>query len=583
MTMATTDTTSSTVNNRSWLARFWNMLTRPHPSVQEIGEQRSAQLAISLILVIGFLNLSGFIAGAQRTGYLEAFGGFGAPIIGLPIAYLLAKTKNFRAGVFLFTLIFGASAYIDIIRQSGRADISADVFVYVPLSLIVASNFLSGWAVFLLVGLNVGGLLSIQWFDIPIPDNAGGLAGVIMVIGVVLILLSNFRNQTEALRFAEIRKINRDLESLSNELEQRVQERTAALAQANQQTSNRAAQLQAITQISEAIAVLQDLGELFTTITTLISERFDFYHVGIFLVDTDREFAILQAANSAGGQEMLKRGHRLKLGTGVVGYTAQTGVPRIALDVGADAVFFDNPNLPNTRSEAALPLKTRNETIGVLDVQSVQPGAFNDEDLQLLATLANQVSIALENTRLLTETRAALRQVEEVYNEFTRAEWSRTVARAEQTGFRYQTGRIEMLADTPPTPELVSAARSGEIVANQANGSGEKRATVAVPVKLRGEVIGVIQVEASDIEKNWQSDEISLVQAVAERAAFALENARLFQDARRRAAKERLISDATSKISRASSIENILQTTAQELERVLGGSEVLIQFKTEKE
>jgi GAF domain-containing protein len=114
---------------------------------------------------------------------------------------------------------------------------------------------------------------------------------------------------------------------------------------------------------------------------------------------------------------------------------------------------------------------------------------------------------------------------------------------------------------------------------NPANGTAEKRTAVAVPVKLRGEVIGILHVESNDPFKQWQEDEVSLVQAVAERAAFAMENARLFQDARRRAAKERLISEASARISGALNIENILQTTAEELERVLGGSEILIQFQ----
>src|SRR5262249_33150809 len=151
---------------------------------------------------------------------------------------------------------------------------------------------------------------------------------------------------------------------------QRVEERTLELENANKQTSRRAAQLQAITELSETIAQFQSVDEFFQSITNLINQRFGFYHVGIFLVENQRQFAILQAANSEGGKRMLARGHRLQLGTGVVGFAAQTGQPRIALDVGNDAVFFDNPDLPNTRSEVALPLKSRGETVGVLDVQS---------------------------------------------------------------------------------------------------------------------------------------------------------------------------------------------------------------------
>lgn len=280
---------------------------------------------------------------------------------------------------------------------------------------------------------------------------------------------------------------------------------------------------------------------------------------------------------------MLKRGHQLKLGFGVVGFAAQTGKPRIALDVGADAVFFNNPDLPQTRSEVALPLKSRGQTVGVLDVQSTEAGAFSSEDLEVLTTLANQVSIALENARLLTEARASYKQMEEVYNEFTRVEWSRTLSQMEQLGFRYQNGRIELLEKALPDPEVLSAVQSGDVIASQTNGYIEKGATVAVPVKLRGEVIGVLYIESDDPQKAWQEDEVSLVQAVAERAAFAMENARLFQDARRRAAKERLISEATARISSAFNVENILQTTAEELERVLGGSEISIQFQNKEQ
>ena len=139
-----------------------------------------------------------------------------------------------------------------------------------------------------------------------------------------------------------------------------------------------------------------------------------------------------------------------------------------------------------------------------------------------------------------------------------------------------------MLESPLQNPEVALAVEHGEVMTGRSNGSGPKQAAVAVPVKLRGEVIGVLHVESNDPEKQWQDDEISLVQAVAERAAFAMENARLFQDARRRAAKERLISEASARIGGALNIENILQTTAEELERVLGGSEISIQFQTKE-
>jgi GAF domain-containing protein len=560
--------------------QVWDWLTAPSATITDIGEQRSAHLAASFLFTIAFFALIGGIARftmSQRS-LLEAFsGGIGFTLLPTLIGYLLARTKWYRVAIFIFSVSYSAIAYSTMITEGTEANSGLLILIYVPISFVVASSFLSSWAVFLLVGLNVGALIATRFFGAPIPDEVEVEAAMITIIGLAVILLTNFRNTVEKFRFEQVQEANRKLEDITANLEKRVDERTAELAEANQQTSRRAGLLQAVTELSEAIAELQDLNEIFPATTKLISARFGFYHVGIFLIDVDKEYAILQAANSEGGQRMLARSHRLRLGTGVVGYCAQTGQPRIALDVGTDAVFFDNPDLPDTRSEVALPLKSITETIGVLDVQSTEAGAFSTEDLQVLTALANQVSIALENARLLTETRAALAQVQEVYNEFTRAEWSHSVSNAEQAGFRYQTGRIEMLENGLQEPEIITAIQSGNITKNQ-----KKQTTVAVPVKLRGEVIGILHIESSDPTKEWQAEEISLVEAVAERAAFAMENARLFQDARRRASKERLISEATSRISGVLNLENILQTTADELERVLGGSEILIQFQNKE-
>ena len=562
------------------ITRAWRFLTEAHPSVKEIGERRRAQLlsALSLILTVSFTWAILSSPSALTTFYVL--------ITITLLAYIFSRTQYYQLGAYFFSFGFTSLAYITLYTGTANS-IDTSIASIVPISLIFASAILSQRGFLILAIAAVLATVSVPVYADPryLEDpnlTFGRTIGITFSTAAILYGITAFRLSVERDRLKDIQVINSELEDLTTHLEQRVNSRTAELETANKQTSRRAAQLEAITELSEAIAQLQDLNQLFTSTTNLISQRFGFYHVGIFLVDGERESAIMQASNSEGGKQMLARGHRLKLGVGVVGFAAQTGTPRIALDVGADAVFFDNPDLPLTRSEAALPMKSRGETIGVLDVQSTEAGAFSNEDLQVLTALANQVSISLENTRLLTETRGALKQVQEVYDEFTRAEWSRTVAKAEQAGFRYQTGRIEMMENILTTHEVVSAAKTGQVVTNQAAGSEEKRATVAVPVKLRGEVIGVLHIESNDPHKTWKPDEISLVEAVAERAAFAMENARLFQDARRRASKERLISEATTKISGALSVENILLTTAQELERVLGGSEVLIQFQSKE-
>ena len=568
--------------DRSLWRQIRDFIVTPLNSAYGVEEQRIARLAASFLFVI--LSLE-FIGGLARFAVLgisivDAFsGGLGITFAFTLVAYVLTRIKSYRAAIFIFSISSSGVAYISMAAQGSEANHALLILIYVVSSLIVVSTFLSSWTVLLLTCLNVGALIA--------AGNSGALAAgevivqaaMIAMIGLLLFLFASFRGSLEKSRLDQVQMINRELEDLSTNLEQRVEERTRQLEVANQKVTSRAAQLQAITELSETIAQVQDLTKIFPEAARLINSYFGFYHVGIFLVDDARQYADLQAANSEGGKRMLARNHRLRLGTGVVGYAAQTGLPRIALDVGTDAVYFNNPDLPETRSEAALPMKSKGETIGILDVQSTAAQAFTKDDLQILTTLANQVAIAIDNARLLTETRTAFEQVQNVYNEFTRSGWSRNISKAEQSGFRYHSGRIEMLEKDLELPEIADAVLKGKAVAGSVNGTAEKRSTVAVPVKIRGEVIGVIHVEANDPTKRWLEDEVSLVEAVAERAAFAMENARLFQDARRRAIKEQSISEATARISSATNIENILHATAEELERVLGGSEVLIRFQ----
>ena len=107
-------------------------------------------------------------------------------------------------------------------------------------------------------------------------------------------------------------------------------------------------------------------------VTRLISERFGYYHVGVFMVDEVGEYAVLRAANSSGGKQLLLLGHKLRVvETSIVGYVAKYGRARVAYDVESDQVFYRNPELPETRSEAALPLRIGDKVIGVMDVQSI--------------------------------------------------------------------------------------------------------------------------------------------------------------------------------------------------------------------
>ncbi len=360
-------------------------------------------------------------------------------------------------------------------------------------------------------------------------------------------------------------------------LEQKVADRTAELVKANERNERRAKQFESIAHVARTISSTRDLDSLLPQITTAINHAFRFYHVGIFLVDRAREYAVLSAANSEGGQVMLARGHRLKIGeVGIVGHVTATGQPRVALDVGMDSVYFDNPDLPNTRSEIALPLRAGEEIIGALDVQSTEPNAFSQEDVNILSTLADQVSIAIQNARQYEETRKALAESDSLARTFVQTGWRQFIRSQKLAGIRHSGARASLLYAKNGKGGDENRSATGQL---KARGGG---AALSLPVKLRGEVIGSVNVRSPD-NRQWDQDELDIINAIIERAALAMENARLLNESHRRAAKEAKIGEVTARIGASINLRNVLQTAVEELGRALPGSEVVIQFQSDKD
>jgi len=376
---------------------------------------------------------------------------------------------------------------------------------------------------------------------------------------------SSAGNSREAINLIEIfNTMSGKLQNLIQNLEQRVAERTRDLEQANSQNEKRAKQFESIARISNTIASVQNLRELLPLISEVISQYFDFYHVGIFLTDTDNQYAVLSAANSEGGRKMIQRHHQLRIGEqGIVGYVTQTGKPRIALDVGEDINYFTNPELPSTHSEMALPLKAGNEVIGALDIQSTEVGAFTNEDFKTLSTLADQVSLAIQNARLFDQNQKAISEFEAIQRQYLHETWNRLSKEKKLTGYRYSiTGAIPLNENTE------SVESEGETNSHE----------ISVPIVLRGEKIGTLSVQTPKNERIG-TDQVDLIKAVAERVALSAENARLFDETIRRAERERIVSDIATKIGTSFRTESILRTTATELSQLLEDADVVINLQ----
>jgi GAF domain-containing protein/HAMP domain-containing protein len=357
------------------------------------------------------------------------------------------------------------------------------------------------------------------------------------------------------------------IRSLIGGLEQRVAERTQAL-------ERRAVQLQAAGEVGSTVARLRNLDELLKQVSRLISQRFGFYHIGIFLLDEHREYAILRASNSDGGQRMLARQHRLKVGeVGIVGNVASSAQARIALNVGDAAEYFSNPDLPLTQSEMALPLVAGGKTLGVLDIQSTESEAFTEEDVTTLKVLADQIAVAIENARLFSESQTALETAKRAYGEISLQGWrSLLQGRQKDLGYISLSGDEVVPVSGEVDADFHQAIEDGlPILTNQSK-------TLHIPITIRGKIIGAIRMDKKRQDDKWSSADVNMAVSLSEQLGNALESARLYADISQRAERESIISEIASKIGASIHIDTILRTSVEELGKALEDSEVIIQM-----
>ena len=354
------------------------------------------------------------------------------------------------------------------------------------------------------------------------------------------------------------------LHGLIGGLEERISERARVLEKRSQELQNAA-------QIVRQVSTITDIDTLLDQVTRFVKERFGYYHTGIFLVDDNEEYAVLKAAGGEAGQLMLASKHRLKIGeTGIVGYVAKTGEPRIALDVGKDAVHFQNPLLPYTRSEMALPLKVTNRIIGVLDIQSDKTNAFDQSNISVMQIVTDQISIGIERAQLLQGLQQNAATLELTLQENTSRTWRNFLE--QHSGYLgYQFDGVTMESLSKPSAAGFRVQKNEPVGAESETGK-----SLAVPIQLRGQTLGTLnlQFQGTDIPQETQT----LVEEAASRLALALENARLVQDAQRLAMRERQINVISAQVQQSTNLETLLQNTVRELGNALGMPKTFIQI-----
>ncbi len=443
--------------------------------------------------------------------------------------------------------------------------------------VIIASLLLGGSAALVFGGLSILCALGIFYAEIAgaIPSLGSAPATlpdfVILAfsLGVATLLLRSAVRSIAA-GFQRARRNERALTDSNREMEAS----RSVLETRTHDLERRSVQLRAAAEVGHAAASIHVLDELLPQVARLISQQFGFYHVGIFLLEETGRYVALRATNSEGGQQMLAQGYQLEVGRqGIVGYVAGNKEPRIALDVGQDAAHFENPFLPRTRSEMALPLVMGDQLLGVLDVQSDQASAFTQDDVAVLRVVADEVAVAISNARLLQQVQESLEAERRAYGQISREAWAQLLRARTQQGYLCDSRGTVQQITRQWRPEMVNASREGQAVQPD-------DATVALPVKVRDQAVGAVRLRKPEGAGEWTAEEIALMGTLTEQLGVALESARLYQDTQRRAAQERLVGQVTSRIRETLDVETVLKTTADEMRAALGLERLVVRLGT---
>lgn len=384
-----------------------------------------------------------------------------------------------------------------------------------------------------------------------------------------------------------------------------------------EESRSRALQLQTAAEIARDISGSLNLDELLAKAVNYIRERFDFYHASIFLIDSTGEYAVIREATGEAGAQLKRSGHKLGVGSkSIVGYVAGRGEPLIVNDAIKDATYYANPLLPDTRSEAAIPLKVGERIVGALDVQSIHPFAFSEDNMRTLQILADQMAVAVVNSELFAETQEHLSQHRLLHHITTTAASGTTLEEALESavsGLQVTLGgdRVAILLMDSERKSLETKASIGyseEIKHVRVPlGSGvtgwaaahrrplrvddttadpryiqaspNTRSELAIPLIYRNEVLGVLNVESEKQSAYTDNDE-EMLGTLGGSLAAVIANARLLEQIRNQSERERMLYEMTSKIRRSTDIQTILATTASELTKAVGAKQVGIKISS---
>jgi GAF domain-containing protein/HAMP domain-containing protein len=343
-----------------------------------------------------------------------------------------------------------------------------------------------------------------------------------------------------------------------------------------------AMQLAVAAETAREAAASKDVSTLVDRCAQLIQERFDFYYVGIYLLDDERRYMVLTAATGSVGGFNLQRGVKSRLGEiNVISNVVGSGEPRIINNVDTDYLFRKDPLLPDTRAEAIFPLRLGREVIGILDVHSQIVNVFGDNEITILQILADELSIAIQMNRLEHQLQQSNFEANSLYQRYTQEMWSREAMGKSVGGYEYNLLEVNPVeenfgAELHLPGEVTERLKSGKAIQVKSSllvNSGElendqlasDHSVLLVPLLLYNQLVGVIGLEEDKQDREWTDEEISIIEAVTAQVALSLDNARLLEESQTRSGQLRLLQEVTAVAASHTNLFELLDNVSQKL------------------
>lgn len=378
-----------------------------------------------------------------------------------------------------------------------------------------------------------------------------------MLGGAVVVALSKLTERQKEMLDASVHHL-RGLEARDQRLTQEAEE----LRRQNVLMSRRSDVLDAAVSVFRELPPTLQQDPYLESVARLIADKCGFDHVGIFLLDPGGEWAELRAASSAGGQRMLSRRHRLRVGAeGIVGLVTEKGHPHVAPQVGEDPAYYQNPDLSDTQSEIAAAVRYQGRVVGALDVQQTSAGAFSSGDIAAIQALADLVGAMYRNGQLYGQLQQSVAAERRAYAELSAQAWLQRARVTEEIGYRYEKGDVRRLTGPETERNFRGIGRSFEH---------------AWPLSIRGRFAGFVEAHKPLDSGDWTDGEREFIETVVEQLGPALESARLLEDAQSRAALDRLLADVAARTRETLDLDTVLRTAADEIYTALGLREVVI-------